>query len=354
VEFFQKLVADAEKEYKPYYDYSKHEDKDLLVFYALFKVWGCQCVVRILHMKGLAPFTNETHKKLSELSDNPSPENLAYLHSINPDTRPLKALVWLKLDRNNIWRELDKRHRSFKVGRAFILMEEGKWQPKDVTEFHKLLKVKKIPSYRPEKEDAGDLKSEAVTKALEFFKTRGETVRVKERPGMPMPAMPQEWGLPARDPDLWGLWHRDIVSWFIDALCKDYLSLFFGRVDRTKEAARQALRNHWEKWEAQKRSGKEVSLEQADKTSPKRSSSGVWRKQGERVEEKDKPDISERMFEVLRVAKQNKRWGDKAVKAFKYYLEGKTEKEAAKLAGITEKTFRNYTVRLRKIFASKK
>ena len=171
---------------------------------------------------------------------------------------------------------------------------------------------------------------------------------------MPMPAMPREWGLPARDPDPWDLWHRYFVSWFSEALCKDYLSLFFGRVDRVKEASHQALRNLWEKWEAQKRNGEEVNLKEADETVLKRSGSGLWRKKGERVEEEDKPDISELMFEVLRVAKQNKRWGDKAVKAFIYYLEGKTEIEAAELTGITDKTFRNYIGRLKIIFASRK
>jgi DNA-binding CsgD family transcriptional regulator len=58
------------------------------------------------------------------------------------------------------------------------------------------------------------------------------------------------------------------------------------------------------------------------------------------------------MFKVLQEAK--KRWGAKAVAAIKYFLEGKTEQEAAELAGITDRTFRNYQTRLRKILSSKK
>ena len=354
MEDFQKLISEVEAGYKPQYDYSKPDDKDLHVFYAINTIWGCQCVVRVLDMQGLATPKKETTERVSRIVHDPSPDNLTELYSLYPDTRPLKFLVWLRLDQKNILRELDKRHRSFKVGRAFILWEEGKWQPKDVTDFHKLLKVEKITSYRPEKEDAEALKSEATAKAVEFFKRRGEPLVVKQRPGMPIPAIPSEWGLPARDPDPWGLWHRYQLDVYIENLVKDYLSLFFGGVDRVKEASHQALKNLWEKREAQKRTGEEVSLKEADETILKRSSSGIWRKKGERVEEEDKPDISERMFEVLRVARQNKRWGDKAVKAFKYYLEGKTEKEAAKLAKITDKTFRNYITRLQKIFASKK
>jgi hypothetical protein len=53
------------------------------------------------------------------------------------------------------------------------------------------------------------------------------------------------------------------------------------------------------------------------------------------------PDVSAKMFEVLKEAQRHKRWGPKAIMAFKYYLKGATEEEAARRAGITDRTFRN-------------
>ena len=64
------------------------------------------------------------------------------------------------------------------------------------------------------------------------------------------------------------------------------------------------------------------------------------------------PDISTKTFGVLRAAK--KRWGAKAVKALLFLLEGKTEEEAAKLAGITSRTLRNYKAKLTTEFSLKK
>ena len=349
MEDFQKFISEVEAAYKPLHDYSKPEDKDLLVFYALNTIWGCQCVVRVLVMQGLASFTNETAKKVTRIVHDPSPENLTEIFSVYADTRPLKFLVELRLNQADILRELDKRHRSFNVGRAFIRMEEGKWEPKDATDFHKLLKVEKISSYRPEKEDADDLKSVATTKAVKFFKRRGESVVVKQRPGMALPPLPTDLGLPARDPEPWGLWHRHQLDVYFENLVKDYLSLFFGWVDRVREAARQGLRDHLEKWEAQKRTGDEVILEETKKLIGLKSFKDWLDKEQREVEAK--PDISARMFQVLMEAK--KRWGSKAMRAFLFMSQGKSEQEAAELARIPYQSFRRYISKLKKEFSRK-
>ena len=57
-------------------------------------------------------------------------------------------------------------------------------------------------------------------------------------------------------------------------------------------------------------------------------------------------DVSSKMFAVLRLAK--KKWGSKAVRALTYYTQGKTEREAAALAGVTPRTLRNYVSKLKK------
>lgn len=349
---FEKLISEVTDNYTPQYDYSKLEDKDLLIIYCVFTVQACQCVVRILNKKSQIPLTKDEDRKISQISRNPNPENLATLYEIFPDERPLKFLVRLPIEQRHILDELDRRHRPFKAGRAFILMDEG--QPVDLKDIHKVLDVEKITSYRPEKEDAEDLKSETVMGAVRFFNRRGESVGVKQRPGMPIPGIPSKWGLPTTDPDPWGLWYRYSLDCYVEKILKDYLSLFFGRVDRLKEAGRQHLRDHFEKWKADKRAGDEVSIDEADKAFSGRSRSGVWRNKSDTVVEEEKADISQRMFEVLREAKKHKRWGPQFIEFTKHYLEGKSEKEAAKLAKITDRTARNHLAKLRKIFTSSK
>jgi hypothetical protein len=244
---FQKLISDTEKGYRPYYTYSDHGDEALITFYSVFTVWGHLIVCRILSTKGLAPFTSDTARRTCSIVSNLSAEILAWLHSIYADTRPLQAMVCLKRDRENILLELDRRHCSLKAGRAFIAQEEGAWLPKGLSDYHKLLEIEKLQSYSPaERDDAtADLRSEATTRAVEFFTRRGETIKVRERPGMPLPVMPTEWGVPPPNQPRWEVWHREMLSLFIEALCQDYLSLFVGGVDRVKEFARQHLRNEW-------------------------------------------------------------------------------------------------------------
>lgn len=346
MEDLQKLISEVTETFKPQYDHRKLKDEVLLALYAVYTIQGCQVIVRTLHMKGRAPFTSETAKRASGISHDPSPENLAWLYSYQPDPRPLRFLVWLKVTRRRILEELAKRHKKFKAGVTFIQMDEHKWQG-ELNDLHKAIGVERITSYRPQKEDPEDLRSVATTKAVEFFKRRGETIQVKQRPGMPIPPLPQDLGLPPRDPDPWGLWHRYQLDIYIENLMKDYLSLFFGRVDRVKEAAHQGLRNLWEKWEAKKRSGEEVLYEDAEREIRSRQ----FKEWLEEEREEGTPDVSAKMFEVLRVAR--KRWGGKAVRALVLLQQGKTQEEAAKLTKIPYQSLRRYLSKLRKEFSKK-
>ena len=89
MEDFQKLISEVTARYKPEYDYPKLNDASLLVHFCVYAVGACQCVIRILNMKDMAPPTKETTQKVSRISADPSPENLAWLYSLHPDKRPL-------------------------------------------------------------------------------------------------------------------------------------------------------------------------------------------------------------------------------------------------------------------------
>jgi hypothetical protein len=201
-------------------------------------------------------------------------------------------------------------------------------------------------TYKPAKYDSEDLKSIAFEKYSRHYKHIVDATRVTlpDRP----PPFPSDLGLPTQD------FFPEMFAKTVEEALQKLVPIVTGGMEMARAKAKQGLKDLWEQWEAQKRTGEEVPLQEADQTDLKRSGAGKWRNSGQRIEQENKPDISEEMLEVLRVVKQNKRWGPKALKALKYYLEGKTEKEAADLVGITDKTFRNYITYIKKSFASKK
>ena len=111
-----------------------------------------------------------------------------------------------------------------------------------------------------------------------------------------------------------------------------------GDKESIPEQVRQDRRNEWEKMARQKAILDDPAAQEETKR---------------QLHEKrdNKPDVSSRMLDVLRLAR--KRWGAKAVIALKYCSHGKTEDEAAKLAGLTARTVRNYKLKLAKELSQK-
>lgn len=267
---------------------------------------------------------------------------------------PELFLAYLELRREMDWirGEVFKRMRERPAAALLAFGDHYPKQQRLVGEINKALKVERLGSKRPKKYDRTELQKIAMVKALELLKEEQQRAFLSasnEAAGgrLPFPRIVKARNVTEK------FWLRRIEEWWPK----------FAQIDLTKRLAvldldaaprkvRQHLRDFWEKWGAQKRTGEEVSLDDVDQTILRRSRSGVWRRKGERFPEVGRPDISEHMFEVLRVAKE--KWGKKAVKALRYQLEGKTQKEAAALAGLTPKTLRNYRIKLEKEFSRKK
>src|SRR5262249_28291041 len=123
------------------------------------------------------------------------------------------------------------------------------------------------------------------------------------------------------------------------------------------EKLHQSLKNLWEKQKAQKRDGVELSYQEeatqedqysGNKTSPKKPRDEAQRIIDDWQRKAQDHQLTDR--EIIQIAR--KHLGLKAASAFEHRTKVKTDKEAAKLAGISERLFRKYKAMLREVLDS--
>ena len=205
------------------------------------------------------------------------------------------------LETDMITKELRDRLADKPVGRDLILVDQGR---KDLETLQRLLQADKITSYRPSKYDSGDIQQDVWVKTFQLYRQQGndalrqysEHVRSISPPPIALHHAEQEfWNkvvLPA--------WSNNLKRYI-----EKVLPILDRRTEEIPEQTRQDLRNGFERWKPQKRTGKEVPLRAADRVVLRRSSSRVWRKGGELIDSgaADKADVSAQMFAVLKEAK---------------------------------------------------
>jgi hypothetical protein len=342
---FENVVSKLREDYKPIYKLSEPramEVKDLVVIQTICQWWTIQCVMKILvaHSPELA--FDEVKRRALVFSATAT--DLARIHHLHSDVRPITALIGWQCEIRRVSAELERRNKKNRIGQEAIRLILKK--PLAMERLCVLLGVQNIPTYRPAKYDSEDLQSLAYEKFSRHYRHVVDATRVT-LPDKP-PPFPPDLGLPTQD------FFPEMFAKTLEEALQHLVPNIAGGMELARAKVKQGLKDLWKEWEAQKRTGEEVPLQEADQTDLKRSGAGKWRNSGQIIEQENKPDISEKMFEVFKVVKENKRWGAKALTALKYYLEGKTEKEAAELVGITDKTFRNYITYIKKRFASKK
>ena len=326
----------------PRLDLSKIPDERLLVGMVYLRWLRLEYVTKTLDSTFPGLSWVEAYKRALSLVDSFLPAECACLYATDRNLNSLARFLRQAALELVIFEEIEGRAKKNELGKElYVHISSDIIDPLAVL---KALKFDKISSYRPEKESGEDLKQLALEKAWHYYSEMG-----KMRMGRMGRLLEQ-----AEKTNRWDALLPRLQAEELRTLLRHVWPTLPAQAEKLYEQVQQALRDHFEKWKAQKRTGKDVPLEEADKTILRRSGSGTWTKKGERVEDEERPDTSERMFEILKEAKKHKRWGDKAVKAFKDYLDGKTEAEAARLAGITDRTFRNYITKLQKLFAAKK
>ena len=330
----EKQIALLIKEYRPSVNYASMRDEVLVYIWSLLvhRIAGCVSDVVTRYFNPTNSFFPGAMKRDFLIVRRwPLHVLIAEFQEAGVDNHLLSSIVKLKLEEIALIAEYEQRMASRLLGRELR-------KPSSIKRLQELLGVDKLQTWRPQKEDSDDLRALAITKAVEKYRRQCDDLA-----GKPTQRIPR---LPVRAGAEWDNLHRDRFEKKVKPALKNLLPVLYGTSETIKGDIHQVLRNYWEQWAAQMRTGEEVDLQEGQK---------ILRREGRIFEELDeRVDVSFRMFKVLQEAKKRKRWGPKAIKALKYLLEDKTEKEAAQLAGITDKTLRNDIIRLKKIFSNKK
>jgi hypothetical protein len=349
----QEYLAEVIRNHHPKFEYSRVDDLMLGEAWFFSRFVADELLFMILYRSGRLPID---FPEWRDIRKDLKPANLLHtatrLRELCPDRQLIDVLADAILENAAITRELRTRLKDKPVGKDLILVDQGR--KTDINALEKLLKFDSITSYRRSKYDAKDIQQDAWVKTLQVYRKQGSTA-LRQHAGRIRPISPPQIQLHQPEREFWD--KIVLLAWFnnLKRYIEKVLPILNQSTERIPEQTRQALRSKFEKWKAKKRTGKDVPLRVADRVLLSRSDSRTWRKGAERIDgAEDKADLSAQMFAVLKEAQKHKRWGPKAIKALKYVSDGKTEKEAAQLAGITSKTLRNDIARLRKIFSSKK
>ena len=287
-----------------------------------------------------------------DLSVNGLPSSLRLL-------QPLRSLIKLDLNTAYTYGELLNRIKNHPIGEKVFkqLADEGKSEHEAFLEVvddlrlgPKKKKIGRIRSRWPQKFSNEDLQQEAKLGAWEYWhKVKAPIADEIQLPQSPVP-------LPAERNALWRTLNPIFAKVEAKAWAEPLLPIVRGEWDRLPDKAYQALKNLWEKQKAQKRDGiewlyREEAFDENPYTGNKTASKEPTAEAQKIIDEwHQKTLVEDRVDEVIRTAK--KHIGIKAAEAFEHRVKVDTEKEAAKLAGISERTYRNYVREVKEILES--
>jgi len=194
-----------------------------------------------------------------------------------------------------------------------------------------------------------DVKEEAQTQALEKFRAITEEAAKEveiDSARIPLPKEREKlWAV--LNPILLKLQGRETATYFLPIIRGDF--------ENFSEEVYQSVRWYVEKLKREEGISLMEEYENEQGIIQAREIPPVRKKLVEDwiSEKKNSPDVSANTLKVLKRAKEI--WGNPAIKALiHHFLLGETEKEAAESAGITDRTVRNYILKLKKEFAGKK
>ena len=350
---YRETIRELVRDFKAARDYRKLNPAQLLYCLAMLRALARDTLARVILVGWSDVDLRDVAEETADISENLNWEYIERLCDLCQNPVPGMYLVSCGLEQDAIYAETSRRLKTSKAGSQLLRLLGSKVSPNTLTDLRRGLKVERITTYEPERESDEDLRALADSAAWKTFTELGKALKV-HLPQFRYPNSPLAKALPVEKKvsEQWEILNRSMFTTDFSLMQESFLPALEGK--KISARVRQSLRDHWQSRDAQKRTGEEVPLAELDRTILRPSRSGIWRKKSERLEEEKKPDVSGPMFEVLKEAQRHKRWGPKAIEAFKYFLKGKTEQEAAKLAGITDKTFRNNIIRLRKSFSSEK
>jgi hypothetical protein len=318
--------------HRPRANYAEWSNTDLVVRLILLRHRGRLCALRILALEGSQDW-KALFRRASRIIDDPNPKVLAALHRVWPHAEPLLYLLWVRSECEHAAEELHNRLSSLPVGSALLAMLGVEPPPEAVSKLKQALHVSEIGVHKDfrHEEDAGDVQQVAVTHAMGQYRWLTEGVEVKQEvtdAQLRELCMPPDFGIPDA-----GETFPETVT-FVAAQCRAALvrvgPIFDGHVETAPAHAHQALRDHFEKRRAQKRTGRRVPIERVTG----RHAAGP------------NPDVRADVEAAYEFAV--KRWGAKGKRFVTALLEAETTTEAAKAAGVSRPTAGKYVKELRR------
>jgi hypothetical protein len=265
------------------------------------------------------------------------PRNLAalfYYHlsmnGLHSSLKLLRSLIQLDLNICYTYGELLKRIENRPAGKKVFkqLADEGKTEHEaflkaldDLRLGPRRKKIAEIKSYYPEKFSNEDLRQEAILGAWNYWQ------KVKATTADEVQFLRSPIRLPTKRSELWEALRPVCLQAEAKLLGLALLPILRGEWDRLPDKAYQALRNIWGKQKTAKRDGIE------------------WGKRHSHP----KADVEAIILKKQVIRAAGKHLGPMAAKALEHRFNVDTDKEAAKLAGITDRTYRNYVKKLREI-----
>ena len=262
---FREAILQVIQEFKPVRDYEKLNSRQLLYCLARLRALFRDTLARVILVGWPNPDVNDLKRvaeETADISDNLSWEYIDRLCELCQSPAPAMYLVWCRLEQDAIYEETSKRLKKSKVGSELLRLEGKRVKPMGLGELHKALGVERITTYRPKKYSDDDLKQIAVEGALGAFKKMGEALKV-EKPQDTYPLSPLARFLPVKTEvsERWEIVNAAMERKDYTMMQEYYLPALEGK--KISQRARQALKDWFEKWEARKRKGDEISLEQA-------------------------------------------------------------------------------------------
>jgi hypothetical protein len=332
---FEQLIREEAERHRPRTDYAAWSDEQLVLTLVVLRAVARECVARIIDKPEVDSKT--INRRAASLADDPNPAVLAHLSALCGTDQPLRFLVFVRLELAHLAIELMRRIGRTRVGVQLVAFlrpyPEGSATALQVfNALWRVLSDQRLKSRGPSKDD----RALAVAKAWEYYLKMGrEVAHFSTSHGFSVPP-PSTAGVPAAKREGWESFNALVLLGQLNLALARFLPILRGQVDELPENVRQALRDHWEKGKAQKRTGVEVELDEMklpDESSPIRVKT-------------TSADDTALSAEAYRLAER--RWGAKGTRFLDALLESGSVVEASSEAGVSRQTGHKYLRELRK------
>lgn len=330
------LRKDVASYYRPRPDLARWPHPTLVA--CLFAIeWSLrEIIMALIDREDRNPLAVERHA--TSFAENLSLDTLLVLSELGASAEHLRVIVKDHCEAASVRAELRSRLGKVPRGRAVLAIVEDPESQEALTTLRKTLRVDRLTSYRPGKEDNDDLRHDALAAALSFVRDCGiRTVAGRKLPARIEFPVLKGISLPTLDPDRWD---RPVAR--AQGLREAFallLPVLRGEVEPVAEKVRQASREHFRMWRAMKRSAPEASLDD-----PKVAST-VSLPPIEEIASPERLDSTRVALDAY--CEVVARWGEKAGAFLTGVAAGLPISKAARKAGITRQTGHKYMRKLR-------